>query len=445
MSTSWSALGFSASPYNVQPLKVAEDHVPLLVGRSDDGVQFCTFIDSAPEGVFVISGSPGVGKTSFFNIFQHLLESGRASCGPRLLAARTLCPLQADDSARVIALRVLQILIKNVDEWCRIRSRNLPSQIEKLSSWIGGKSSVSWDFSISILGNGGGIGRSVQMPAVSEATFENFQDAISVVVAEVVSRLDFDGVFIALDNVENLNNDRLSEILMSFRDTLFSVEKVWWVIIGQSGLYSLVQALDSRVTDRIAGSGLELLPISLDELSNAVDFRVEKFHERASGKSPLSNKIHKMLYEASYGEIRFVFKYCNTICLNVVSDVRKHILAQKIPFTEESFNRIMGESMIEDCIDDDLAAEVLKRIVALEIDGLGLRQKDKKLLVDIGAAGQARSKDFKSFGFSSGQDFSSNYLTRLQAAGLLVRKQEGRAAIYRLRGLSVLANRFGLL
>lgn len=443
MST-WQALGFQASPYNSQPLKVDKEHVPLLVGRSDAGVDFCAYVDSAREGVFVISGPPGVGKTSFLNIFQYLIEAKSAHCKSKLLAARSLCPLQSGDDARVIALRVLQTLIKNVGDYCEKQSRNLPEQTEKLSLWVGNKPSISWDFSLSILGNGGGIGRSVHMPSITDATFENFQDAISIVVNETVEKLQFDGIFVGLDNVENLEDERLSELLMSFRDTLFSVKSLWWVIVGQSGLYSLIQSLDSRVSERLSGF-LELPPILLTELDAAVEQRVNKFHSANQAKSPLSSSVHELLYRASYGEIRFVFKYCNEICIRFVSGIRKKLLDMKIPISESAIDKVIGETIVENQIPDALAENALKNIVKSEIDGLGLKHKEKKLLRDIGHKGSARSRDFKDFGFSSGQDFSSNYLTKLQSASLLVRSQEGRAAIYRLRGLAVLANHFSLL
>jgi Cdc6-like AAA superfamily ATPase len=418
----------------------------LLVGRADDGVRFCTLVDSAPEGVLVISGSPGVGKTSFLNVFQHLLEAGEAACGPKLMAARTLCSIQSQDSARDVALRVLQTLIRNVRDYCNSVSKPVPGQIDKLSGWINNKPVTSWDFSISVLGNGGGLGRSVSIPALSEATFENFQDAIAIVVSDVVAHLNKDGVFIVLDNVENLDDEkRLAELLMAFRDTLFSTPRAWWVIIGQGGLYSLIQALDQRVTDRITGSGLELKPISNTELDKAVDQRVEKFHAGGKGTAPISPAVTAQLYSASFGEIRFVFKYCNNICMALITEIRANLLKQKVGLSDAVVNKALGQMLVQNYIPDDVARRLLAQIVSEELQGLGLRPREKTLLLRIGEAGSARSKQFKEFGFKSAQDFSSNYLSRLQSLNLLVRKQEGKAALYSLRGLASLAMQLGLL
>ena len=69
---------------------------------------------------------------------------------------------------------------------------------------------------------------------------------------------------------------------MTFRDTLFSIDKVWWILIGQTGLASLIQSLDSRVFQRIAASN-ELAPITADALKIAIDKRIAKFHIGGKG------------------------------------------------------------------------------------------------------------------------------------------------------------------
>ena len=90
-------------------------------------------------------------------------------------------------------------------------------------------------------------------------------------------------------------------MLISFRDTLFSIPNLWWVLIGQSGLGSLIQSLDPRVFERISGSGIEVRPIELDELDKAIAIRVSRFHKSGSAKAPLPIETHKQLFEASFG------------------------------------------------------------------------------------------------------------------------------------------------
>lgn len=91
------------------------------------------------------------------------------------------------------------------------------------------------------------------------------------------------------------------------------------------------------------------------------------------------------------------------------------------------------------------AVGYLRGIVENELKGLFLKPSEKKVLEGIGKKGQARPSDFKEFSLRSMQDFSSNYLTKLYNQNLLVRRQEGRAVNYRLRGIAQLSHTFGLL
>ena len=58
-------------PYDTKPLKVNKCDVDLLMGRDSEEVDFLTAMESDKQGVYIISGVPGVGKTSFFNIMQY--------------------------------------------------------------------------------------------------------------------------------------------------------------------------------------------------------------------------------------------------------------------------------------------------------------------------------------------------------------------------------------
>jgi Cdc6-like AAA superfamily ATPase len=252
------------------------------------------------------------------------------------------------------------------------------------------------------------------------------------------------GVFIVLDNIENLEDQELSDILITFRDTLFSIPKIWWVIIGQSGLGSLIQTLDPRVSDRLSGTGLELKPISLESFHKAIEGRVARFHAEQGGKAPLTKKIHEHLYKASHGEIRFVFKYCGSLCTQFIKKVRIELSDGSIEMDETSLNKLLGKYLVKRQIKEELARMLLRDIIRLELEGLNLRLKEK-VLRQIGKRESVRAKDFKELGFSSMQELSGNYLSKLYKQHLLIRKQEGRAVQYSLRGLSSLSSEFGLL
>ncbi|AMO74442.1 MULTISPECIES: ATP-binding protein [Pseudomonas] len=443
----WESLGFRESPYNTDPLKSRKEDVELLVGREKESIEFCTQLETDRKGVLILSGAPGVGKTSFFNVQQYLLESQEAIIGPHALASRKLCPIQPGDDVRTIAVRALDSLHKSIEEWCRIKGQLIPTETKKIGKWLTG-ANTGFDFGIQIFGNGGNIGRSVDLPSLADASFESIVNAIEALASEAAATLGFECSIITLDNLENLKEDQLKAMLISFRDTLFSIPNLWWVLIGQSGLGSLIQSLDPRVFERTTGSGIEITPIELDELNSAISARVKKFHKSQNGTAPLTIDTHKMLFEASYGEMRFVFKYSNSICTKFVEKIRQVVLEKNKTANRRALNEYLdqaiGKQMINDQIDHSLCVSYLRQIVESEIKGLSLKPKEKIVLHQIGEKGKARPSEFKDFNFRTLQDFSSNYLTKLYGMNLLVREQEGKAVNYRLRGIARLGHSYGL-
>lgn len=127
----WEKLGFKQDPYNTKPLNVNKTDVDLLMGRESEQIDFLTAIEADNQGIFVLSGVPGVGKTSFLNVQQYLLESEEAPFGPKILSARTLCPVQTSDEPKHIAIRSIQSFCKSIEEYCLIEKRHFQKKRRK--------------------------------------------------------------------------------------------------------------------------------------------------------------------------------------------------------------------------------------------------------------------------------------------------------------------------
>lgn len=445
--TLWTKLGFKENPYDTKPLNVDANDVDLLMGRETEQVDFLTEIEAASEGVFVLSGVPGVGKTSFLNIQQYLVENGKGY-GDVFLAARILCPIQPSDEAKDIAIRCIQSYTKSIQEYCTEKGEKLPKQVQKAIDWVHQNKPSSFEFGISVLGNGINYGKEVHLPNLRDATFETLAELIKTIALEVKSELKFEGSFIVLDNLENLHPDDLSHVLIIFRDTLFTIENIWWILIGQSGLYSLIQSTNPKVAQRISGS-LELKPISVDNLIKAVNIRVQKFHTaQSNGKSLISEEVYLKLFKCSNGEIRFVFNYCSQICVEFVQTVRKFMTTEHVKIDDESFEKFIGKYIIKQEIKNDFALLCLKNIIVDEFEGLYLPNTEKAVLKKIGELVKIKAgdyKQFKEFGIDTLQKFTNNYLVKLADQNLLLRRQEGKNITYELRGVASLSMEYGLL
>src|SRR6185369_9087553 len=132
----WQSLGFKDSPYNARPLSPIKDDIELLVGRDQEAIEFFTALDASPEGVYILSGSPGVGKTSFLNIQQYLLQAKLSPFGPNLLCAYRLCSIQPGDTPRDIALRAVECLYRSIEEYCASTKQAIPKETKKIGGWL---------------------------------------------------------------------------------------------------------------------------------------------------------------------------------------------------------------------------------------------------------------------------------------------------------------------
>lgn len=444
----WQSLGFRDSPYDARPLGTVAEDVDLLVGRASEAVSFCTILDSASEGVFVLSGPPGVGKTSFINVQQYLLSNDKSPFGPRVLPSYQLCQIFQEDKTRDVALRILSALLSSIETHCTKLNITVPNETKKISTWAKTGGSGGFGIGIQIAGFGVNIARNTSLPPIADCSFEAIRDAVVCLTSETIRDLNVDCVLIALDNIENLSDDALKSILFAFRDTLFMIPGVWWVLIGQSGLGSLIQALDPRIADRLSGSAIEMDRLSFDELQEAISKRVARFNidTGSESKSPLPESIHRELYSASNGEVRFVFKYSAAICTRFVKWVRQSALSQidEMDFAEKTAI-IVATKLINDQIPEGNSRDILKSIVKEEVDGLHFSQKQKDILKRIYKKKEARSSDYKMFSIKSAQDFSRRFLSVLYKHNHLSRRQAGRAVYYSLCGTVALAVKNGLI
>ncbi len=373
------------------------------------------------------------------------METEKSTFGKKLISARHLCPIQADDSVHEIALRILHNTCLNISEYAKTQKLAVPTNTLQAFRWLTGNKGSGFDFSLQIAGFGGGLGKNEVLPPPADVSFEALHYILVSIAEEVTSWYGMAGIFVALDNFENLDEDQIGSVLMAFRDSFFTIPKIWWVVIGQTGLTSLVQVLDPRIAERMSGS-VELTPISSDELHQAIDRRVQKFHSDSGGKAPLTQDIHDFLYAASLGEIRFVFNYASKICLDFVSSTRTQVVKiSKDVISSEKIAEMIGSYMVSRQIPSKMAMDILRKNVSAEIDGLGLRPKEREVLAMIGKNRSATQGEFKNFGLGSGQDFSSNYLAKFYRQHLLAKRQEGRRVHYSLRGIAAIADRFSLL
>ena len=241
---------------------------------------------------------------------------------------------------------------------------------------------------------------------MADATLETWCSILEALAKEAKQKLEVDGVAAVLDNAETLTKDKLAGLLMAYRDTLFATKGVWWIVIGQSGLYSHIDALDSRVSQRISGKGVEIPPFKATEFHELIEKRVHAFRNREDVPSPLATAIHGKLFDASCGEVRFVLDTANTLVSEVIAQVRFGAAAsigagQGSPsYTQKVLDQALKRHLIDSRIPDKLALDVLRGMCVKSFRQQKL--SDEALLVLrqlVSGSGKVTPKESAAYGF----------------------------------------------
>jgi hypothetical protein len=448
MKSMWTQFGFSKTPYRTTPLEASAEDFELFTGRvGGESAEILTAMDTTDGSVVVVSGDVGIGKTSFVNIQQHLLATEAAIWGPELIPCIQMTPLTMEDSITTLARRIVEDAVLNIEAYCSQHKKRVPTECKTVRDWLSHRpTKVGFQLTLGLAG----AGYQVSLPPVGDATLATWRNILHAIAIEVREILKVDGFTVCLDNAETLTYVELVRLLMSYRDTLFVIKGVWWIIIGPSELYKQIDALDRRVSQRISGSGVELSHLSIDEFHDLINRRVKVYRKRDDAVSPLSKNLHDLLFQAACGEVRFVLDTADKLVQKIVKNVRTDAM-QRMPAkaaSHEVLERVMTEALkaklIDNQIPDELALRILKEMVQEAMSALRKTPDGAARLQTIGN-GSITKNDHARFGFASPDEFLATFLETLRLQGLLGRQAGATMHSYRLKGFAWLANDFGML
>jgi hypothetical protein len=448
--TIWQDLGFRSTPYHTHPLKATDDGVLLHVARTQESAEFLTQIEHVGGGIVVISGDVGLGKTSFLNVQQRLLGTNQAGVALRLLINRDITGVTKDDTAETLARHLIFNLLSSIVKECDAKQKPVPKETEQLQRWMSHEPRRSHlGGSFQILSTGLSIERGESVTQVAEMRLENWKHILALLVAEVKERLQLHGIIIAVDNTENLPIEDLVKILMSYRDTLFAIDDIWWVIIGPKNLYSQIANRDPRVSQRMLGSGIELRPLNSGELHELVEKRIRNLRIDSSGKkraakSPLSPEIHKLLYAASCGQPRYMLKAADDLFRAVLVDVRMKLTKENEGLLGPGMlNKALRSELVDDQVPDELAERMLRTRAVDDLRSRGLSEVQVSALRAIGANEPKQAGARAKLRQGRGSRTSAETLALLEGADLIVKMEQLGGARYALKGDAWICNHYG--
>lgn len=443
MSNRWRKnYNFEDSPYQTTALGPTAEDADLFTGRERESISLLSQMDTTDRGVVVVSGGIGIGKSSFVNVEQYRISTGKAFQSPDLVIARVLTVTKERDDEVSLARKSVSTTLKNIVVEFEGRHIALPKQLKALEKWLLHEArGTGFSIGLQILGVGGHIARSISLPPACDTTMEGWQDVLSVIASECIHKLEVVGIIVCLDDVESVGFETLTRLLRTYRDTLFMTKGVWWILMGKSHLYNRLDAHDRSISQRISGSGVEIPPMTDEELYDLTERRIRRYRTDPDAVSPLSPKIHGHIVRASRGVARFVLDTSEMLVGKFDEEIRASVAGELDDgrVAPHIIDKILSEKIAEILFEGRIPDEITERMLALMsaemVKGKVLSRGDVDKLAAIGAR-EVQEEQFAEFDMESAEVFRQSFLERMREVGLLQsRSRQGRNQ-YRLENFA---------
>jgi len=293
----WGSYGLTQSPYDTSPLRrFGPLSIDIFHGRTSEVQLLKRTIRASSSSRQVISGPIGVGKTSLGNYVTWELCTKRE--GSKYLTLNTEIRTDAQWTPNHFLMELLAH-ISHSDEIFGWSDNYALKSIHEIRELV----SVTKDQarSASLGPVGGGIGTTRNIP--SEITNAHAQHLISSFLSELAA--EEKELIILIDNLEALNPEGLSKMLLSLRD-FFQSEGLHTILIGT---HAILSAIDRHgQVSSVFSTPLLLSTLSADEFVELLQKRCRSLAVPGSKYiQPYDKDTVRALYQI-FQNIRYVFK-----------------------------------------------------------------------------------------------------------------------------------------
>jgi hypothetical protein len=410
----WLDIGFTRNPYDYMPLKVNQEDRSIFVGRLKEQRQFKLQVAGTQGGIAIIEGGIGVGKTSFVNAMQYdkvaVAKGGaRGQKQSKYLPSYETIELRENVELTDFMLSVLSNCIFSLEKMygrsASEKDRDLRAGKELVANTV--RSGVG--FSASILGSGIGATKEVATVAPLSAVLPTVIHTMDRWFDAAAEKFGYEAFLVPINNLDVLSDQVIAAFLNSARDTLLTRHRVWWILIARQGFFSYLETTARRVSELVTGTPILLNPLSLEEVHQAIDVRIERFTMQEKGRPgvapPAPLEAVDLLYEASCGEIRYVFKR--------LSDL---VYMFRLSFPSERQ------------IPVNVARESLRSLARSRLAELNLTERDKELLGKMSKHRQFRIKDHDAFALDKAQRLQK-VVSKFVRLGLIARSEKSKREV----------------
>lgn len=424
----WKSLGFEKDIFFVTPLGPVEEDIRMFVGRTEEVKKFLFDTLNSDRSLKIISGKLGVGKTTFVNACQYYsyVNEPPVAVGfslPKVAPCFEKIQLEDGDGLNRFIDKSLISITDTIRSLSEKKGLELIGEIEDIVNFYQGIKIKTGSGGKSVGGQVAGFGLSLSGGGSSMSLTEMHgkRRFLESLVGFCKEELKTEGVFVLVNNLDIMSKKQIIDLMNQSRDVLFDLSGMYWILIGQEGLGSLIESEVDRVADYLSGTESKIQPLDAKTLIDIIRVRTNYLKSKDDAKCPLPDEAMVVFHSMSLSELRATFRICGEVVKRVLSkdwSVRHISLDQSISaFVDYAHERARS---------------------------LELTENNIRILSAVYQKSTCRPKDFKEFGYSS----SAGFISALQA---LVKKQllsveeKGKARIYYPTGMTMIAGLTGAL
>ena len=404
--------GFSDSPFQVSPLPPSELGSRLLIGREAELRTLKRRLLNPPK-IATIEGLNGVGKTSLVNVAAYQVYSEVLSGwdAPLLIPCNTIFQLNASKDAEDFIDEVLMAVAQTLIDRGKAIGGSSQIRTAQLDSWLNAPQVSTLQASLSILGNGGGLGKGVETNTSSGFERSGFRKEVLRWLSDMFPTSNDGAVICTIDNLELLQtSDTVRRLLEELRDKLLNIQGLRWVLCGALGI-----VLGTVSSPRLEGFLHSPIVISGVDESLAAEIYTSRMaayepsdESATSTYLPLCAEDFERLYEILHRILRSTLSKADSFCQWVADNYSPDSVPADAGAKRDAFSSWLAHESSEAL---KAAKDVLKPrawevfAVAIDLDGV------------------FSPSDYEAFDFNSSQALRP-HVKDLEDAGLLVSTQD---------------------
>ncbi len=433
----WENLGYKRNIYFIEPLSIDDLGTSLLCGRDNEISQFIDDCFSDNKCLKVIGGDVGIGKTSFVNACQFIcykpkgFKLASSYLNKKILPSYKKVELSDRDDINSFSLKSVISLTTNINTHFMNTGEKIPHSI---------KDYIDYWTKVRLKTSSGGLGVQVASFGMSYTsnTYESqeMRDPLTAfyqLLNNILDETDLSGVFMLLDNIDTFKREiNLVRILDEIRDSFFTSDNIYWILVGQKGLGQLISSQSRRLGGYLTGQEITLQKLQPKvflyaiekrekslRLSNESDLKTFRENRKKIAKSkkgkldvdytiypPLDDTTHTMIYEFTHFELRETFKICSDTTIRA----QEYVKANGQLLSEHAFNYLIEYS-------DKMTSTIY------DINHY------KGFLSKIYRKREVSNSEYKKYGYKTASGFES-VLRKFAHKGLLLSRTKDKIKLY---------------